>query len=318
MEITSKISTLDKFAERIQGNGHIESTTTPRSKLRFGWLPDYPDFRDYNSGNESIVKLFKGTNLAAETLSLPPSVDLRAWCPPIEDQEAIGSCTANAGVALIEYFERRALGNHIDASRLFLYKATRNYMQMSGDTGAYLRNTMGAMVLFGLPPEKYWPYNIANFDVEPPAFCYSFANNYKAIKYFRLDPPGTSGSAILTNVKTKLSAGLPSMFGFSVYNSFYQAETTGKVPFPSSTGDTFAGGHAVVAVGYDDTIKIKNSLPGSPTTTGALLIRNSWGPTWGGIGGYLWMPYDFIRKSLAQDFWTLFSANYVDSKQFDI
>ncbi|MFZ2169360.1 MAG: hypothetical protein WAW61_06940 [Methylococcaceae bacterium] len=45
------------------------------------------------------------------------------------------------------------------------------------------------MALFGVPPEKYWPYNIADFDVEPSAFLYAFAQSYQAINYYRLDPP---------------------------------------------------------------------------------------------------------------------------------
>ncbi|HTJ52914.1 MAG TPA: C1 family peptidase, partial [Cyclobacteriaceae bacterium] len=148
------------------------------------------------------------------------------------------------------------------------------------------------------------------------AFCYSFAGNYKALKYYRLDPVGTTRAHLLSNVKNNLAAFFPSMFGFSVYNSFYQAQTTGKIPFPAATGDPFAGGHAVVAVGYDDSIKIKNTIGGTETT-GALLIRNSWG-NWGPMGGYLWMPYDYILKGLATDFWTLSSAAYVASGQFNI
>ena len=77
--------------------------------------------------------------------SLPDSVDLKEWCSPIEDQGELGSCTAQAGVALVEYFERRAFGKHLDASRLFLYKATRNMLHWTGDTGAFLRTTMGAI-----------------------------------------------------------------------------------------------------------------------------------------------------------------------------
>jgi C1A family cysteine protease len=61
-------------------------------------------------------------------------------------------------VGVVEYFERRGYGRHVDGSRLFVYKATRNLMGVVGDTGAWLRNTMGALCLLGVPPEKYWPY----------------------------------------------------------------------------------------------------------------------------------------------------------------
>ncbi|MFH1627389.1 MAG: hypothetical protein ABIE47_01545 [Pseudomonadota bacterium] len=92
---------------------------------------------------------------------------------------------------------------------------------MKGDTGAYLRTTMGAMVLFGVPPEDYWPYadEEKKFDKEPPAFCYAFAQNYQAIKYYRHDPPETPAGTTLNRVKRYLASGHPSMFGFTVYNS---------------------------------------------------------------------------------------------------
>jgi hypothetical protein len=45
---------------------------------------------------------------------------------------------------------------------------------------------MGALVLFGVLPEEYWPYVIADFDKEPSAFCYAFAQNYHAISCYRL------------------------------------------------------------------------------------------------------------------------------------
>lgn len=248
--------------------------------------------------------------------ALPTSVDLRPWCPPIENQGSIGSCTANAGVALFEYFERRAFGKHIDASRLFLYKTTRNMLHWTGDTGAFLRTTMGAMVLFGVPPEEYWPYLVADYEKEPPAFCYAFAQNYKAISYYRLDPPGTTKSALLTHIKTNLAGGLPSMFGFTVYGSYTQANTTGKIPYPTK-GEKIIGGHAVVAVGYDDSVKIKNTFTGATETKGALLIRNSWGPGWGS-NGYGWLPYEYVLKGLAVDWWSMIKGEWVDTGMFKI
>ena len=212
---------------------------------------------------------------------------------------------------MIEYYERKAFGRHTNASRSFLYKTTRKLGGHRGDSGAFLRNTIGAMVLFGVPPEKHWPYRIASFDREPPAFCYAFAQNFQSLVYYRLDPPGTEGRALLDAIKAHLAAQMPSMFGFSVFESVYDAED-GKIPYPTDS-DPFAGGHAVMAVGYDDAMKIKRQ--GAAETKGALLIRNSWGRSWG-QDGYGWLPYAYVREGLADDWWVLQKHEWVDTGQF--
>jgi C1A family cysteine protease len=274
-----------------------------------GWERDLPDFRDYVPEAPEVKALLgKSQPLKAAKNTLPKSVDLRKWCSPIENQGNLGSCTANAGVGLVEYFQRRAFGKHLDGSRLFIYKATRNLLRWTGDQGAYLRDTMKALVLFGVPPESYWPYKISKFDDEPPAFCYAFGQNFQAIKYYRLDPPGASPGKALGSVRQSLAAGLPSMFGFSVYSSMPGVnEGTGDIPMPQP-GDKFEGGHAVVAVGYDDAKKIGKDK-------GALLIRNSWGTAWG-EKGYGWLPYAYVEEGLAVDFWSLVEAKFVDTDLF--
>ena len=63
---------------------------------------------------------------------------------------------------------------------------------------------------------------------------------------------------------------------------------TGRVPLPVK-GEAYVGGHAVMAVGYDDQSRM-------------VLIRNSWSAKWG-IEGYRWISYDYLTSpDLAADF----------------
>lgn len=283
-------------------------------KKGMGWLPDMPDLRDLTVETGKIKPIINKLGIEKPTQSIPSSMDLKKYCSPVEDQGKLGSCTANAGVGMLEYFERKAYGKHIDASRLFLYKATRNLMQQTGDTGAFLRTTMNALVLFGVLPEKFYPYNIEEFDNEPPAFCYAYAQNYQALKYINLDPPETQKDELLLRIKTNLAAGLTSMFGFTVYNSIWNAKD-GKIPFPCGK-EKVEGGHAIMAVGYDNNLQIENPNC-DKKTTGALLIRNSWGTKWGDEG-YGWLPYEYVLKGLTQDWWTLLDSEWFDTGNFGL
>jgi C1A family cysteine protease len=282
-----------------------------KQKYTFGWIPDYPDFRDFNDTHEKIAPMT--SILKASKDSIPSSTDLRPWCSPVENQENIGSCTAHAVAALVEYFENKAFGKHIDASRLFLYKATRNLLHMTGDTGAFLKSALGALVLFGMPPEEYWPYDPERFDEEPGSFCYAFGQSYRCISYFRHDLPDVAPKELLHSIKKYLAVGIPSVFGFTVYQEIRQAAVTGCIPFPGPL-EKILGGHAVAAVGYDDSMEITSQTTGK-TTKGALLIRNSWGEEWG-MDGYGWLPYEYVLQGIALDWWSILKQEWADTGMF--
>ena len=142
----------------------------------------------------------------------------------------------------------------------------------------------------------------------PLPFLYTLASNYQALVYFRHDPDKTKSYAILESVKKSLNRNIPSMFGFQVYSSINTA-ANGQIPFPSS-GEKVVGGHAVMACGYDDSLKIGSCK-------GALMIRNSWGSAWGS-NGYGYLPYEYILKGLAQDFWSMLKEEWVDTREFGI
>ncbi|MBP2649224.1 MAG: papain family cysteine protease [Firmicutes bacterium] len=285
-----------------------------------GWLPPLPDLRDFTEEHDQIKQLTQKMRLEPGTLqTLPDKVDLREWCSEIDDQGNLGSCTAHAAASIVEYFEKKSFSKYSHVSRLFIYKATRNLLGVQGDTGAWLRNTMGALAILGAPDEKYWPYTDQNpaFDNEPTSFVYSVANDFRAGKYFCHDALSLNlqPNIVLDNLKKYLAAGIPAMFGFWGFSSFEESDSPGAIPFPC-LGEEAQWGHAITAVGYDDSKQITNTRC-NKTTVGALLFRNSWGKNWG-ENGYGWLPYEYVLNKLASDFWSLISMEWIDTQQFGI
>lgn len=287
----------------------------PVSDVGTGWIPDLHDHRDHTHDHPEIAPLLQKAGVATDPAAvLPPSVDLREWFSDVYDQGKLNACTANTTAALTAYYEKRSFGKSIPESRLFLYKVARNVVRVHHDIGLFLRTTMQALAVFGSPPEEYWPYDPNMVDIEPSAFCYAMASNYRALQYFRCDPHGADKRHVVARIKGLAAAKLPTMFGFYIFpGCMMQAVHTGAIPYPGSD-EKPTGGHAMVVAGYDDNMRIHNETT-DHETVGAFLIRNSWGTGWGD-GGYGWLPYAYVLGELATDWWCLLKEAWIDTNQF--
>lgn len=275
-----------------------------------GWLPDPPDSRDYviagdvpNDVAEMVVWLRQFSRPNAKS---PDRIDLRQhfedlhWA--VHDQGEFNTSSVFASLGLVEFFERIAHDRELSPSYAFLYCMARRIVDARGDCGASLRNCFRAMRRFGIPPQRYWPYDREHLSSEPlDPFLYSFGRDFASVHYLRLNPPRHSGKRTLRTVKSMLAAGFAVACGFATPNRLPDG---GDVPYRPDVHE-ITSGQAVVLVGYDDRRRIGSE-------TGALLFRNSWGKDWG-QDGYGWLPYVYVVERLASDFWTLMRREWIEA-----
>ena len=241
--------------------------------MKYGYIVDTPDFRDhvFNNGQESLVT----------------KKDLRPKMPPVYDQGQLGSCTANALGAAVEYDHICESKGEWTPSRLFIYYNERaKEGTINSDSGAQIRDGIKSLATQGVCHETLWPYDITFFSIAPPVKAYNEALRYTAVKYARV-------TQTLPKMKACLNSNIPIVLGISVYESFESAEVAknGMVPMPQRT-ESLLGGHAVLCVGYDDSMQ-------------RFIMRNSWGSSWGDKG-YFYIPYDYLTSpDLCTDLWAI-------------
>jgi len=268
-----------------------------KTRYSYGWKKQKPDFRD-----------FKFKRSVIDPATLPPSVDLRSGMPPIYDQGQLGSCTANAIGAAVEYlYMKQPSVPPFTPSRLFLYYNERvEEGTIWIDSGATLRTGLKVLNKLGICPEAepnkssqsyWWPYsdNQLKFRMKPKRACYKNALTHQSINYRAVPLDALT-------IKQILASNIPIIFGIAVYESMETAEVsrTGVIPMPNKK-EKMLGGHALLMVGYT------KKLPGMAVEGDKdyVIFRNSWSTAWGDKGyGYIPMEY-LTNADLAADFWAV-------------
>ena len=269
------------------------STQKNARQKGLGWKPDIPDIRDhiYSAPKQLLIE------------GLPAAVDLRenhkdidGSCGPDFDKESniplyrfnqliTNSCVGNsASMDFESTLMVQDSPNQFTPSRLFIYYNARKAIgQENIDEGCVIRDAFKSINKDGVIPESLWPFDVNKVTVEPPTELYDKAQLHQAIEYKRIPVD-------IEQMKACLAEGFPFVFGFPVYESFYDPQTTelGKAHLPGP-GEKMLGGHAVLCVGYNDAQKV-------------FICINSWGKDWGDNGCF-YMPYDYML--VGDDFWSL-------------
>lgn len=257
------------------------SPPSARQTKKYGWLPDLPDIRDLAW---QPPKSRRGV-----LPKLPAKVDLRnsGFEPPIYDQGYLGSCTANGVASAFEFEQRRQTLTPFTPARLFIYYEERRIINcLAIDSGAFIRDGLRVVNKLGAPNETLWPYDINRFTIQPSADVYEDGLDHQTTAYMTVDNKREF------DVKHALAAGLPVVFGFTVYQWFESPNANGFC-YPVA-GQSVLGGHCTVIVGY---FRLKNVW--------WAIVRNSWGAGWG-QSGYCYMPLRWICNYWnADDFWVI-------------
>ncbi len=253
-------------------------------KRVYGWKRDLPSHHDnfLLTAHPTVSATF-------------PKQKFLGGLPPVYDQGQLGSCTANALAGAFEFEQLKQGLQDFIPSRLFIYYNERKVEgTVEIDSGAALSDGIRVLTTQGVCKETTWPYDISKFTVVPSSVAFKEGSDHQILASKRV-PVSIDG------FKTMINMGYPIAFGFTVfqYMESEQMALTGVLKMPGPREQPL-GGHAVVCVGYSDTMKSADGR-----TIGYLKIRNSWGSDWAGQHGYFWMPYSYVNAGLCSDAWVI-------------
>jgi C1A family cysteine protease len=230
---------------------------------------------------------------------LPPQATTSQWMGPIRDQGQEGSCTGQMKAEYRDWMYRKLYQYEKDKSvPADQFKASADFAYLTNlihdgnlgtDAGSTIHTSFVTLNAQGCALDSQEPYSDTDYTTAPTSAQYAEALTYKGGPYHYLPA--------LADMKSSIASGYAFGFGFLVYSSFETSDiaTIGFMPMPAAN-EGILGGHAQVALDYDDTLQFPDG------SVGGVFVQNSWGTQWGISApgrtdrGCYWMPYDFFVK----------------------
>lgn len=201
--------------------------------------------------------------------------DLRELFGPVRDQGARPTCLAFA--ASDTHAGLRDGWAPLSCEFAF-YQAQRRAGRPPG-TGAVLASMLAALRFDGQPQEQGWPYLAV-----VPGGASAWAPPATVGRLYGRG--GAAAGQAIEPILSFLDGGRPLIILTMLSQSFFAPQSDGVVtPTPDEQPEP-AQRHALVAVGH-------GVIDGRPS----LLVRNSWGPSWG-LAGHAWLTEDFLKPRL--------------------
>jgi C1A family cysteine protease len=193
---------------------------------------------------------------------------------PVRQQGRRQSCLAFASSTAHEY--RAGIAEHLSVEYLF-YHAVERTPGKDPASGATLAAAAGALADEGQPVETAWPYTASPVTPwTPPTIASSLYRRRMVL-----------GNLGFDDIMTLLDGGHAVVLGVVITDAFYRPDAFGRIG--DVNPDAERGGHAMLAVGHGSQVDGTNFL----------LIRNSWGQSWG-VGGYGWLSRAYIARQLRE------------------
>ncbi|WP_426683700.1 C1 family peptidase [Xanthomonas translucens pv. undulosa] len=221
---------------------------------------------------QKVLPLFATDEERAEPL--PQRVSLKQWAIEPGDQKQVGSCASWATAHTLAGWYAKFTGHKVTKfAPMYLYT------QVNGgeDNGSTLEAPLDVALAQGIDTERH--YFQGNYDYLTPPTQEEHANAAKYKQPFQYQVIFEDGSdkgggrPLIQQIKAALAHSTPVAIGFWVRQGFKSLTPTNTVDYDDSS--PILGGHAVIALGYDEE---------------GLVIENSWGTGWGdkGFGKIAW------------------------------